>query len=168
MSKPVPIEVTLSWADLRWAAQVGCERHIQALEQALPDSFGFHGDGWQVHVEGACGELAFARATNRVWDASVGRFEGMGGDLESEFGAIQVRTRSKHWHELLVRPSADPDDIYVLVTGTAPTYLVWGAARAGRVMCPEYLQTHGERVAAYFVPKYELRSLSPLILPEPV
>jgi hypothetical protein len=156
------VRVVLSRDDLVWAAEVGVARHLQALQEGRPDCYGFDGaDSWSVHVEGACGELAFARATNREWDASVGRFRGMGGDVDT----FQVRTRSKHYYELIIRPDADPADVYVLVTGTAPEYHVRGAARAGRVMRPEFLQTHGNRPAAYFVPHHELRSIKPLILP---
>lgn len=161
---PTRYDITLSWDDVSWATEVGCARQIQALKENRHDAFGFTGDGWQVHIEGACGELAFARVTNRSWDSSLGRFRGQGGDASSPFGDLQIRTRSKPWYDLLIRPDAEPDDIYVLVTGTAPTYRVHGAIRAGRGMRPEYLQTYAGRAEAYFVPQHALRSITPLIL----
>lgn len=131
-------------------------RQIQALEEGRQDCFGYNGqDSWTVHIEGACGELAFARATKRSWDGSVGRFRGMGADVDE----FQVRTRSKHSYELIIRPNADPNDVYALVTGVAPTFIVHGVCSAGRVMRPEYLQTYGNRPAAYFVPHHELRPI---------
>lgn len=156
------IEVKLSRFEMFMAASVGIRRHIEALSRDLPDRHGFDGaSGWQVHIEGACGEVAFAKAAERYWSGSVNTFKD-GGDV----GDVQVRTRSRHDYDLLVRPG-DPDTArFVLVTGTAPTYRVWGWIRGSVAKSPHFLRTYGDRPAAYFVPKSELHPVTAPALQE--
>jgi hypothetical protein len=165
------IRVELSWPEVALASQVGCRRMVEALRKALPDAYGCTGeDGWTHHVQGAMGEMAFAKATGRYWDGSVNTFKA-GGDV----GTIQVRTRSEAWYDLLIRPDARPEDIYVLVRGTGPAFEVAGwcfagdvaahsdaAERAGR---PHWRKAHGGRVPAYFVPNSALRRAAELVRP---
>lgn len=128
-------------------ATVGVTRQISSLRKGLKDSYGFKGDGWGAHIEGDCGELAAAKALNRYWGGSVDTFK-RGGDV----GPIQVRTRSKPHYELIVRED-DPDDaIFVLLTGSCPTYEVVGTIKGSEAKQPEWLKTHGGRPPAYFVP----------------
>ena len=50
-----PYEFTL-------AAQVGLRRQLEARTRNLRERFGQEGPGWNDHIEGACGELAVAKA----------------------------------------------------------------------------------------------------------
>lgn len=148
------IEVVLTDYEIRQAAHAGVDRQVQALVKGLPDRHGFQGSGWDVHIDGALGELAVAKALNRFWSASVGTFK-TGGDV----GSIQVRCRSRHDYELLVRDT-DPDDAaFILVTGRAPTFRVHGWIYGRDAKRPEWRQTHGNRPPAYFVPHSALQSL---------
>lgn len=114
--------VTLAQHELMMAAPVGVRRHVEALERGLTDRHGAESEPpWQIHIEGACGECATAKCLGIYWDGSTGTFK-MRGDV----GALEVRTRSEHWHDLIVRPKDKSNAIYVLVTGTAPTYFVRG------------------------------------------
>jgi hypothetical protein len=73
-----------------------------------------------------------------------------------------VRTRSSHNYELIVRPDDNDDDIYVLVTGKCPTYRIRGYIYGDRAKMPEYMQTHGNRPAAFFVPHSKLLGIEDL------
>ncbi len=148
--------VTLEWHEVMLAAGVGMRRHIAALRAGRPDRHGFNGQtGWTIHAEGACGEMAIAKALGLYWNGSVDTFKSFG-----DVGALQVRTRSRPEYELIVRPDDSDDDTFVLITGTAPTFTVVGAILGGLAKRDEWLQDYGGRPAAYFVPHSELVPLA--------
>lgn len=141
------------------AAGVGLERQLRALADRRPDRHGFvpkDGDtGWSLHIEGACGEVAVAKVLNRFWNGSVDSFKS-GGDV----GDVQVRTRSRHEYELIVRQDDRDSDVFILVTGRAPTFRVVGYILGRDAKRPEFEQRHGNRPAAYFVPHSVLTPLT--------
>jgi len=121
-------------------------RHIVSIFRHLEDRHGAHGD-WTLHIEGAAGEVAVAKATGRYWQASVNSFK-TGGDV----GKLQVRARSDHNYELLVRDD-DPDEPpFVLVTGKAPHFWVRGWMYGWDAKRVEWRRNHGNREPAFFVP----------------
>lgn len=148
------IEVSLEPFEVRLAAGVGMSRHVAALEKGLPDRHGFSGDGWKVHIEGALGELVVAKALNRFWSGSVNTFKG--GDV----GRLQVRTRSSHTYDLIVRSSDADEEYFVLVTGQCPHYRVHGWIKGADAKQPQWVQSHGDRPAAWFIPQNALKPLT--------
>lgn len=152
------IDVTLTPAELSVAALVGVQRQIQVLANGARLVAGqTWEDHWTRGVEGAAGEMAAAKALDRYWDCPIGTFR-CGGDI----GALQVRTRSQHDWDLIVRPQDRPGDVFVLVTGCAPRYRVHGWITGADAMRPEWLREHGGRPAAYFVPRTALAPLETL------
>jgi len=148
-------DVTLTRAEMHVAAQVGCLRAISALRGNRPDRHGADSNnGWSLHIEGAAGELAVARVVDRFWTMPVDTFKD-GGDV----GAYQVRTRSSHSYELIVRPDDRELDRYILVTGRAPHFTVRGWVFGYEARKDEWLQTHGEREPAWFVPHHALHGI---------
>jgi len=151
------MRIRLAWYEVFMAATVGIKRQVEALKEQRPDRHGFKGLGWDVHVEGAVGELAAAKAMNRFWSGSINTFKD-GGDV----GTIQVRTRSKEHYELIVRQDDADEDCFVLVVGTAPNYDVKGWILGRDAKQEQWSQTHGNRPAAFFVPQLELRDIAEL------
>jgi hypothetical protein len=151
----VSICVLLNPHELYLAAMVGVQRQIAALRRNLPDRHGYDGhDGWTVHIEGACGELAVARVCGQYWGGSINTFHS-----KADVGKVEVRTRSEHHYELLVRKD-DPDDRnFVLVTGRSPEFQVHGWFPSRDAKRNQWLATHGNRPAAYFVPTPMLKSI---------
>jgi hypothetical protein len=150
------IVVTLDWFEVEMAAIVGVRRNLEGLRRGwLPHRRLGHADlpGWQGHVEGAAGELAVAKLLNRYWSGSINTFKS-GGDV----GAVQVRTRSRHDYQLIVRDEDRDADWFVLVTGQAPTFHVHGFIRGGDAKRPEWRHDHGGHAPAYFIPQPALRS----------
>ena len=137
------------------AAEVGMRRHLAALWDQRADRHGFTGDGWGIHIEGAAGEMAFAKSSDMYWSGSVNTFNG-GGDVGHN---IQVRTRSSHDFDLIIRSGDSDDSVFVLVTGAIPDFWVrgWLWGREGKI--DRYLQNHGGRPPAWFVPSRNLRPL---------
>lgn len=148
MSQPELVRVNLSASEMMAAALIGISRHVSAVKRGLRMAHGIDPDNaWSAHIEGACGEAAFAKAANVFWTSSVNTFK-EGGDVRS----VQVRTRSKHGYELLVRDGDADDSVFVLVTGRAPSYVVRGWIMGRDAKRREWSQSHGGREAAYFVP----------------
>jgi len=152
------VNVTLELYELRLAAEVGMRRHLSAIHKGLDDAHGYNGDeGWTIHIEGAAGEMAFAKALNLYWAGTVDTFR-EGGDV----GRIQVKTRSRHDYELLIRQHDRDEDDFVLVTGRSPDFTIRGWMNAAEAKREEWLQVYGGRPPAYFVPTSELNDISSL------
>jgi hypothetical protein len=150
------ITVTLDWAEVMRAAQVGLRRQVEALRDGKRDRAGFKGDGWGIHIEGALGECAYAKAMNVYWSGHSNVYHTI-----PDVGTAEVRCRSRHDYELLIRRD-DPDDRpFVLVTGSCPDFRVVGWIKGEDAKRPEWLQTHGNRPGAYFVPHHALTPITP-------
>lgn len=138
------------------ASEIGRLRRLSSLRHGRQNQHGFSGEGWNIDIEGACGELATAKALNVYWNGGIDTFKGY------DLGELQVRTTPSHDNRLIVRPN-DPDDHrYVLVTGLCPTYQIqgWLSGREAKQAC--WLQDPVGRPAAYFVPSSSLRSIAEL------
>lgn len=146
------------------ASQVGSMRNTKSLAQGNQDAFGLSADkdGWGLHIEGAAGEMAAAKALNIYWAGTINTFK-KGGDLGAR---IQIRTRSRRDYELLVRPADRDEDIFVLVTGKSPHFEVHGWITGRDAKQADYLKTHGGRDPAYFVPHRALGRLDELKMRE--
>jgi hypothetical protein len=147
--------IVLNWNEVAVAAIVGLRRHLEAVRAARADAFGrTDDDGWSDHIEGACGEIAVAKAFGVYWAPSVNTFR-CGGDV----GRWQVRTRSRADYELLVRAS-DPDEAaFVLVRGRAPRFEIIGWILGRDAKRQEWVKTYGGRPPAFFVPDEKLQPM---------
>jgi len=123
----------------------------------LPDRHGATG-GMAIHVDGACGELAAYKALGQPWNPTVNTFKAPGGDG----GPWEVRTRSRHEWDLLVRPG-DPDGRPMIhVTASSTGHQVHGWLWTSEAKDPQWLQNYGGRPPAYFVPSSSLHPLAAL------
>ncbi len=146
-------EVTLSWHEAAMGNCIGSLRQLSAVKAGKHDCHGYDGEGWSEHIEGACGEIAVAKLLGIFWDGSVNAWKA------SDLPGLQVRTRSRHDYDLIVRPSDDDHASWVLVTGRCPHYRVHGWITGAAAKRPEFLKNYGGRPAAYFVPASELRRM---------
>jgi len=148
------IPVTLEWYESALAADVGNRRQCEALKRKIRDKYGFEGDGFQVHIHGAAGELAFAKAATTYWGGSVNTYKA------ADVGPIHIRTRSGHGgrEDLIVRRH-DPDDaIFVLVVGEIPSFSVVGWIKGSDAKQEKWKKCYGGRPPAFFVPRGQLRA----------
>lgn len=148
-----PIPITLTNREMAMGADCGLMRNIAALIDQREDAHGFDDadGGWNVHIEGACGEIAVAKALGRFWSPSVNTFAAP--DIGHD---IQVRTRSRHDYDLLIRPKDKPQHLFVLVTGRAPSFMVRGYILCSDARRDEWMQEYGGRPSAWFVPQKQL------------
>lgn len=145
------MRVNLEWFEVSRAALVGVSRNVEALRKGLQNARPTNESEWHIHILGALGECAFAKAMGRYWSGSVNTFK-HGGDV----GLIQVRTRSKHHYDLIVRDGDCDDDLFVLVTGGPNEFEIHGCMRGKDAKRPEFKQNYGNYGNAYFVPKTKL------------
>ncbi len=150
------VTVELDWYEIEFVSSVGIKRATEANRQNLKNKAGLESYGLFEHVNGAIGEYAAAKVMGRHWAPTVNTFRGMP-DIAPCF---EVRTRTEPWHDLIIRPDDPDEQIYILVTGSFDTYFVVHGGCDGRYgKRDEWLQTHGGRAPAYFVPRHELKDI---------
>lgn len=147
-------EVRLSFAECSAAAGLAVNRHLYAIFKDMPDNHGVNGDGWEAHIEGACGELAAAKAIDCYPLFTLNNFKQP--DLPHNTH-VRLRLPANHSMDLIVRPDDADDGKYILVTGQMPAYQVWGWIYGRDAKRPEWLKDHGGRPDAWFVPKSALK-----------
>lgn len=150
------IEVRLTTDELMMAASAASLRHVESIMSGRPDRHGAarSDDGLGKHFEGACGEIAYCKARNVHWSASVNSFKGP--DVGQN---VQIRTRSRHDYDLIVRADDSDLDWFVLVTGKPPTFIVRGYIRGREAKQAHWLKNHGGHGDAYFVPVSALKPI---------
>ena len=148
--------IVLSWPEVILAASVGVMRNVTNLRDRRRDAHGLRSDdlGWQHHIEGACGECAFAKFAGLFWSGAVGNL------TADDVGPWQVRTRTRDDYQLIVHQS-DPDDRrFVLVRGRCPRYAVVGWIWGRDAKRHEWWADPKGGRPAYFVPD---EALTPLV-----
>lgn len=151
------VKVVLTIGEMHLAAENGTLRVIESIKKGLKDRHGFEGPGWDINVEGAAGEIAAAKALGTYWGGTVNTFKTVG-----DVGALEVRTRSKDYYELIVREGDNSDAVFILVTGRAPTFNVVGWIKASDAKQKKFSKRHGGRPPAYFVPHDDLHPIETL------
>ncbi|NBW09696.1 MAG: hypothetical protein EBR82_16900 [Caulobacteraceae bacterium] len=146
--------IELAWYEVHMATSVANLRQIMALRDGRQDAHGFAGDPWRVHMEGACGEMALAKFLGVYWSGSVDAFR------LPDVGSLQVRTRSSHEYDLIVRHADSDESRYVLITGQAPRYVIHGWMLGKDAKQSHYYKTYGDRPGAFFVPQSDLRDIT--------
>jgi hypothetical protein len=125
------IAVHLEPWELALAAKVGVARRAYAIAAGMRERDpGFIGRVWDANIEGAAGEIAFAKATDRYWDAYVGPVSPHRPDV----GRYEVRTRSFADGLLTIKPGTADDVPFVLMRGRAPDFELVGWTPAGEGM----------------------------------
>ncbi len=149
------MQVALTPSELIHASGVGARRHAANLIAGRHDRHGAPPD-WSVHIEGAAGELAAAKALNLYWPASVDFRERQAGDLP---GAIEVRTTSHATGCLLLHPEDKDDRRYILVTGRAPTFEVRGWCLGSEGKHQQFWKDPAGNRPAFFIEQKYLRPM---------
>lgn len=150
------LPVSLQWYELLQASEVGRLRKLHSLSKGSVNNHGFSGAGWNEDIEGACAEMAVAKALGRYWDGGIDTYKG--GDV----GSYQVRWTPKESNSLIVRAQDADDAVFILVTGVSPHYVVQGWVTGGEAKQPQWARDPNGRPAAYFVPQQALHPLTTL------
>lgn len=144
--------VRLSKSEITHAASVGVERQAQNIRDKRRSAHGHGGDNdWQVHIEGALSECAFAAYQGVYWWKGQLR--------DDDVGRFQVRSTQHEYGHLLLHDTDQASKIFWLVTGKNGDYIIQGYILAGDGQdedkywrCPP-----GTTRACYMVPIADLK-----------
>ncbi len=114
--------VKLSSVELMTASLVGLMRSVQSITSGrnAENAYANRGDNWQRDVEGACAEMALAKALGRYYAPTVNNFDG------TDACGYQVRSTRYRDGKLIIREKDKDDDIFVLVVGERGKYEIKG------------------------------------------
>lgn len=134
------VPVTLSVREVVTAGEYGVVRRANQLQQAKKQ--GWSVTGWEYCIETACGEMAFAKASDQFWSGGV--------------AGHKVKVRQSHSHPLVVSEdeirNSEASVRFVLVTGECPDFVVRGWVTG------EEIQKREELVEGkYTIPQERLR-----------
>lgn len=154
------IRVILSEEEQQQADEGGLRRQQRAVQDGRKDRHGFTGDPLKIHRDGVGGEMAVYKAFGLVWKDTP--YEKDERDLPH---GLEVRTRTQHWHELLVWPCDKMDRGYILVTKEEgdPEYRIHGLMLGEDAMQDKYWKQVSSRPASFFVPQNDLVPIEEVI-----
>ena len=148
--------IRLTPSEMMTAAHIGIMRQVQNLKKLRIDAYGAKTNlGWQIHIEGAMGECAVAKALGCYWSGAIGVLNA--GDV----GEVQVRTTT-HKNGRLILHKLDPlNCYYVLAIGENGEYEMAGYLWGKNGMNDKHWEDPtGTNRFAYFVPREELTDFS--------
>ena len=160
----LPIVFTFSEADKELVRAEARRRQAVNVQRGLKGRNGGPKDGdkaLHAHMLGAAGELAVATL--------LGLREFLYAETEAKRGSfdlppnIDVKTRSRHWHDLICQLDETPGKALVLVTMENKTCFVHGWISSDDAMKEQWRKDPAKGRPAYFVPKEALKSIDDLI-----
>lgn len=146
--------VTIEDEEVKLAIMVGATRRMNAMTKGYRDKLGVPND-WRSEIEGAAGEIAFARFKNWYFDPTTKIFDG------PDVGEVQVKTDSNNRHPSLKVPvGSDPSLFFVLMIGLTPHFEIAGYIKGSDAMNEKrykvQTRTDGKLKPAHFVPAGDL------------
>ena len=149
--------IKLTKPELMVAGLVGNMRSISSLGNLVQNKHSPTDSQWQIDVDGAAAEMAFAKWMNVYYEPSVNTFKA------PDVGVMQVRS-TKHEHgKLIIRANDKKDEIVVLVINRMPTYTMAGWIRTNDAKQDKYLyDPNGKGAPAWMVPQVNLNKMEDL------
>lgn len=108
------------------------------------------------HQVGCLGEMAVASYLG-LKDALFQESDAVRGSFDLPF-CIDVKTRTKHYYDLIVQLDEEPGKNYWLVTIQSKTIRIHGWIEHDQCTKPEYVKDPAKNRSAYFVPQNALKS----------
>ncbi len=147
------MEVRLSVSEMRIATQVGIERCFHVIQANRANTHGETNDlFWQRHIEGAMGEMAFAKFSNLYWNGTVGYVH------LADVGPYEIRTTTHEDGRLILHHDDRNDARFILAVGVRGKYDLkgWIFGRDGKK--DEFVDDPQGGRQAFFVPQNKLKS----------
>lgn len=151
------MKIDLTPGEILQGAMIGVLRQCQNLQKNRPDRYGGEKMGaWQIHIEGALGEMAVAKALNKYWSGNLGNLDA------PDVSRLQVRTTQGENNRLIVHPTDPDDDWFVLVIGKNGVYELKGCIKGIDAKREQFWRDPEGGRPAYFVPQQALAPLTVL------
>ena len=147
----------LTKPELMVAGLVGNMRSVASLGRLTQNKHSPTDSQWQIDVDGAAAEMAFAKWMNVYYEPSVNTFKA------PDVGAVQFRSTKHENGRLIVRGNDVKDEIVVLVINRMPTYIMAGWIRTSAAKLDKYLyDPNGKKSPAWMVPQADLNKMEDL------
>ncbi len=155
-------EVNLTEIELDMARVVGGSRMRESRKSGRSNMHGLKSRDQEIDFLGACGEMAAAKYYGIYFFPSINNFK------DPDVAGMQIRCGSQAGYSLIVREDDADDCPFVLVTAdnislgqfTVHGWLFGSEAKAN----PKWKRAHNEREAAWFVPRFKLKTTLPPII----
>jgi hypothetical protein len=120
------VTITLTHDEIHLAAIAGVMRRIDSMKAGLTNRKQSDSSDWDIDIDGACAELAVAKALNIFWFGHMRSFKG------PDVGRLHVRsTRHAHGH-LIIKDNDEEEGVYMLVINECPEFRLVGGISAKR------------------------------------
>jgi len=150
------MRIRLTESEMHHAEIIGKKRQSENISKGRKDANNFDGDGLGMHILGARGEMAVAKALGLPWDVKLG-------DLgAAEVGPLQVRTGTWPGPHLLLHHNDRGNFILVQADGRSFNLLGWIPTHEGKSQ--EYWQDRKAMRPCYWIPASNLRAMNELIM----
>ena len=146
------LEVRLTPIEIYQGGIVGIARRIDSIRRDLVNKVPDNGSQWQIDIEGALAELAFAKALGLYAGLTINNYGG------ADVGQYHVRHSPRPDARLIIRPEDKEEAMYALVTGLEGRYIVHGYIHGTRAKQNIYWMAPNNRPGAWFVPQNALTS----------
>ncbi len=151
------MDVTLSWAELRMAAEVGMARRLRALAKGRAEPYGTPSTGlWEIDIQASAAEMAVAKALGMYWSDTGGP------GYEGDVGRYEVRWTARPDGCLILHDDGRGGSAFILVVGTAPVFRIPGWIRGRDGQDGEFWQERTGR-PCWMVPQDVLHPIDGLI-----
>lgn len=151
------MKVNLTHTEILYASAIGCMRQVQNLKKRRKPAYGSGSNSdWQLHIEGALGECAVAKALGIYWSGAIGDLKA--GDVDN----IQVRTTAHKNGHLIMHPEDDDGAIFLLVLGANGQYNIAGWILGLFGKNQKFWQDKGNGRPAFFIPQTDLVEIAKL------
>lgn len=155
------MNVILTWAEMLTAYHIASQRRIMNMKKGLAGKYGApeKEGSEELDIVSTRGEMAVAKGLNLYWSGSVGDYGAV--DVG---GCVEVRTRTKDWHALIVHPEDKDNAPYVLVDASKmPTFRLvgWLYGKDGKAD-KFWSDPSGKNRPAFFVDQRFLRPIQEL------
>lgn len=154
--------ITLTWAEMQLAYLVASQRRIMNMKKQLPGKYGApeKEGSEELDLIAARGEMAVAKALNLYWSGTVGDYGAV--DVG---GCVEVRSRTKDWHSLILHPSDNDDLPFVLADVSSPPKIRLAGWMYGREGKDErfWSDPSGKNRPAFFIEQKHLKPMDGLV-----
>lgn len=144
------MNVSLTKNEIYTAAMVGVKRRIVSYSFDKTNKFINPEVWWDMDIEGACAEMAVAKALNIYWDYSINTFSA------PDVGLFQVRHTKISYGKLIVRPQDSDSETFILIVGSSPDFEIIGYMTGKEAKQDKYLSDPHGKAPCWMVPQGDL------------
>ena len=156
--------VTLEKYEFEIAKFVGQARNNSAMAKGSKDHFTLRKgeESEDLHIIGACGEVAVAKYLNIFWDGSVNTYK-TSPDLKP---SLEVKTTRNPEGDLYIKNHESLEQRFILVArGVKDKFAVWDIVGwFNGVDAPPYITENIDGKSCYKVPKEKLHDIKELLI----